>query len=186
MASNATIVKEMMDEFGKSSPEVQRRIQRVVDEVTIDILSNNEGRFRRLAKTATITVTSASKQYRLPHDFNTAKNYFNELDSDGEFVAERSIVSESMFYQRKGDADYTGSMWAMIETLQDHADGPGEYLILNALPDDTGYYKFPYYRKPVKNDTDIITNVRVVKSGVRAAFPNLSLMLRPNWSSTRR
>jgi hypothetical protein len=171
MASNAEITKELMAEFGQSSPLVAQRVERAVGEVTIDILSQNDCRFERLAKVSTISLLTTSKAYKIPGDFATIKGPMIQVDSSGDFIREIEVISQQEYYRRMADADYPGLWYAMIETKMDGASGPGDYLTLNDEPDATGTYKFFYYRKPQVTDTDLIINTRAVKEGVRAMFP---------------
>lgn len=166
MASKAKIVADLMGEVGKTAQAVRDRLDRFTGEVTIDILNQNDGRFRRLAKTYTITLNTSDVAYRLPADFKTPKQTFIQVDSDGDFLEERAIVSEAEFYRRKGDADYSGTGYGFIETRQ--SPTPGEYLVLDSTPTAVGYLKLFYYRRPTENDTEIIENEAAIKEGVRA------------------
>ena len=167
MADRSLIVTEIMEEIGKSSPQVRTEVDRIVGEVTLDILQQNDSRFRKLRKTYPLTVNTTDKEYKLPADFKTATKFFIQVDSAGEYVGQVEIVTESEFWRRKGDSQYGGNYYAKIEVLVSHASGAGEYLVFNALHEDTSYYEFPYYRKPTEHDTDIIENSTIIKEGVR-------------------
>lgn len=108
--------------------------------------------------------------YKIPGDFATIKGPIIEVDTDGAFVREVEVISQSEYYRRMADTEYTGNWYGMIETRMDGATGPGDYLILNALPTAVGTYKFFYYRKPQTTDTDLIINTRAIKEGVRSMF----------------
>ena len=84
MASPGLIVEEMMAEFGKSSAAVRRRVTLAVAEITIDILNQNESRFRKLEKESTVTLSIGDDAYRLPADLKTIRPMFIQLDTDGE------------------------------------------------------------------------------------------------------
>lgn len=174
MASRAAITAQILTEFGKSSPQVRQRIEQVVGDVTIDILSQFQSQFARLSEKETITLDVTTTAYKLPHDFASPKSSFRQVDSDGDFVGKLEIVTEGEFYDRKDNADYGGLKYAYIEHRANGADGPGDYLVLSGLPTTVGYFLFPYYRKPTENDTDIITNVSAIKNGVRAEFPEFT------------
>ncbi len=170
MASRDSIVQQMMDEFGKTSQVVRAKVERVVGEITIDILSNNFGKFRKLREVKDFDIRTTKRSYKLPGNFNSDSNQFYEVDSDGEVLREIEIVTEQRFFERKTDANYTGSIYAYIETKKSGTEGPGEFLTLNGLPSATGTFRMPYYRKPTVNDTDVITNERTLKEGIRSAF----------------
>lgn len=169
MASPGLIVEEMMAEFGKSSGAVRRRVTLAVAEITIDILNQNESRFRKLEKESTITLVIGTDAYRLPADLRTIRPIFIQLDTDGNFAAEWEIVSTPEFYRRKGDTEYRGQNYAHIETRQ--SPTPGEYLVFDTAPTAAGSCKTFYYRRPLGGDTDIIENVAAIKEGVRTRFP---------------
>ncbi len=170
MASLAQIVSEMLEEFGTTGIEISNRLTKVVGEITIDILLQNGGRFNRLEKTTTITFDTSTTAYILPVDFNTIKGHAVMVDSDGDFIKEVEVVSESEFYRRKGDTGYSGTGYFYIED-RDSGVSPGQYIVLNVAADAVSYLKVFYYRVPTENDTDIIKNTRIVKEGVRGSFP---------------
>jgi hypothetical protein len=169
MSSPGLIVEEMMAEFGKSSAAVRQRVGQAVAEVTIDILNQNESRFRRLEKEDTITLVVGTDAYRLPPDLRTLRPIFIQLDTDGDFAAEWEIVSTPEFYRRKGDAEYGGQNYAHVETRQ--SPTPGEYLVFDTASTAAGSCKIFYYRRPLAGDTDIIENTSAIKEGVRSKFP---------------
>jgi hypothetical protein len=169
MASNSQLTQEIMDDIEKSSVQVRKKVQRLVGDITVDILSQNESRFTRLGKNYTLTYTSSDTAQRVPSDFASARPVSLIVNSDDEFVAEIEVVTENAFFQRKGDVNYTGSIYAYIENRTGD-QGPGEYLVLNASPSATLYIKFMYYREPLRTDTDIITNTMAVKEGVKGSL----------------
>lgn len=169
MASNSQLTQEIMDDIGKSSMQVRRNVQRLVGDITVDILSQNESRFTRLGKNETLTYTTDDIAKKVPGEFASARPVSLIIDSDEEFVAEIEVVTENTFFQRKGDVNYTGSVYAYIENRTGD-QGPGEYLVLNASPSATLYIKFMYYREPLRTDTDIITNTMAVKEGVKGSL----------------
>lgn len=169
MAARSHIVEEMLTEFGVMSDAVRQRIDSAIGDITIDILCQNNSRFRKLSKTDTITIGTTTNAYKLPVDFKTAKKQCMFVDSDGDFIKKLEIVTEAEFYNRKSNPDYTGNWYAYTETRQ--IDSPGEYLVLNATPIETGYIKVFYYRHPNANDTDLIDNPSLIKAGVRTMFP---------------
>ena len=169
MASFGQIVEEMMVEFGKKSSAVRHRVSQAVGEITIDILNQNESRFRKLERESTITLVIGTDAYRLPADLRTIRPIFIQLDTDGDFAAEWEIVSTPEFYRRKGDAEYKGQNYAHIETRQSPI--PGEYLVFDTASTTSGTCKTFYYRRPERTDTDIIENTAAIKEGVRTRFP---------------
>lgn len=169
--SPAAVVQMIMEEFGKKDADLQKRVAIAVGDVTIDLLSQNESRFRKLQKTYTITISAGTKAYILPSDFKTAQKKFIQVDSSGDFVAELEIVTERDILLRQSEDTEVSAKSAFIEYRADGTDGPGQYLVLGAEPTATGYYKFYYYRVPTAADTDIIDNVTILKTGVKARFP---------------
>ena len=170
MASRAQYVQELLDEFGVDTLAVRQELERVVGELTVDVLSQNDCRFTRLSKTESITLAASVKSVRLPFDFATAKKTFHQVDSGGDFVAERDIVSEREFFRRKGDSEYTGSTYAYIVTNPSDQTTPGDYLVFDTSSTSARYFRFPYYRRPTEDDSDIIRNLKVIKEGARAHF----------------
>lgn len=173
MSTNAEMTEIMMDDIGKSSLQVRKRVTAAVGETTVDLLSQNDGRFRRLAKFTTITLNTTDTVYKLPSDFHTVKNIV-EQNADGDFLRKIEIVSDTEFHGRAGNTDYGGQYYCYIEYRRTGASGPGEYLILSEVRTATAYYKFSYYRVPTANDTDIIPNDSVLKEGVRSKLGNLA------------
>ena len=169
--SPAAVVQMIMEEFGKKDADLQKRVAIAVGDVTIDLLSQNDSRFRKLQKTYTITISAGTKSYILPSDFKTAQKKFIQVDSSGDFVAELEIVTERDILIRQAEDTEVSTRSAFIEYRADGDDGPGQYLVLGAEPESTGYYKFYYYRVPTAADTDIIDNVTILKTGVKAKFP---------------
>lgn len=159
---------EMMDEFKSSATDVRARIERAAREVVLDILLQNDSRFRRLEKKTTLTFVANDDAEKLPADFRTMKRPFIEVDSAGKHIAEIDIVTDSEFWRRKGDENYVGVPYAMVETRQTPV--AAEYLVLSALPAETRYFAFGYYRKPTGDDADMVENEGLVKNGIRSRF----------------
>ena len=171
MSSKALLTAQLMNEFGKTSPEVRSRVESAISEIVVDLLNQNQSRFRKLNKTEDLTLTTSIKIIKLPFDYKTVDDPFIQVDSSGDFLNEVEVVSEREFYSRKGDSAYGGTNYAHIKYMSDGASGAGEYLIFDDEPTATKYYKFFYYRFPDENDTDFIENDSIVKDGVRAKFP---------------
>lgn len=171
MASRAFIVDGLLRETGKTSPAVRADIDRKVGEITLELLSQNDGRFKGLEKTQVISVVADTQQYKLNADFFTAKKSFHEVDSDGNFVAKLSIVSKSELFNRKTEDAYAGIKLGYIEFLTSGPSGRGYYMHLGADPTDTATYHFDYYREPTTADTDIIRKIVILQHGVRASLP---------------
>lgn len=167
------VVAAMLSEFGKSGVKTAEKISMWVGDITIDLLSRNDGRFSGLHKTKDITIVTTDDHYKLPTDYNTADKNFYEFDSTGAFIRKLAIISKADWLDRKSQAKYAASRVAYIEKLQSYTNaagaklGRGYYLILGAKPDTTGFYSFPYYRRPIEDDTDLIRNHEIVKVGVR-------------------
>lgn len=171
MASISRIVQDMMLEAGKSSADVRRLIEAKAGEVAVSLLSQNDGRFRHLEKTQTISVLEDVRTYKLNGDFNTARETFVEVNSDGEYVAECACVSKNEVYKRLQEGAYAGGRIGYIKEDKTGSSGPGKYLVLAGDPAEDTTYEFDYYRKPTEADIDAITNEEIVKNGIRAGMP---------------
>jgi len=171
MSSKATIVQRLMDEFGKDSQAARQQIEQAVGEITVDLLSQNQGRFLGLEKTLSITINNTDTEYRLPADFNTAKKTFYEVNSDGDYIAECMCLSKSEVQNRMSEGAYSGYRLAYIRRNILGASGRGDYLVIADAPDETKYFEFDYYREPTENDTDVIRNDHIVMTGARGLLP---------------
>lgn len=169
MATSAHIVQSLMDEFGKTSSAARGQIEAWVGGITVDLLSQNDGRFSKLKKSQSITIAVDTREYKINSDYNTAHKNFYQVDSDGDFTRRLTVVSEAEILERKQQDKYAGIKMAYVEYQTDGDDGPGYYLVLGEDPDAAGYYKFQYYRKPTERDTDLILNPEIVKMGVRGS-----------------
>ena len=174
MASLSKVTNDIMQEIGKTSSTLRIKIEGYVGDVTVDLLSQNQGRFTRLEKSLDISFAVGVKYYKLPANFNTIKDTFFQVDSTGEFIAKCRVRTKSEIYRNIEDSEYSGVKAAYIQELnRDHGpDGAGLYLILASEPTEIVYYNIEYYRFPLTTDTDIIKNVKLVKNGVRAELPD--------------
>lgn len=170
MATRAQIVQELLTEFDKNTPAAATKIDLKVGDITLELLNLNGGRFKDLERSTTLTLVSGTTEYLLPDDFNTAKKTHSEVDSEGKFIAECTVVSKAAVHRRIAEGQYRGYRIGYIAELAT-ADIPGKYLILGADPEETTYWEFDYYRTPTKEDTDIIRNIDILKDGVRAGLP---------------
>lgn len=168
MASNAQLTAELMDEFDSVDPQVRQKVENHVGGATVDILLQNDSRFRRLKKYSTITLTETYDNYRLPSDFRSIAGRAIMVDANGLLIKRFEVVSSNLFFDRKTDPQYGGDDYAYIENRPDGRSGPGDYLVLNEAPDDTAYLKVFYYRKPTEQDTDIIEHTEAIKEYVRS------------------
>lgn len=168
MASRPVIVADMLREFGKDTPAAMAKIDQIVGDVTIDLLSQNEGRFKKLSRSATLTFVTDQIETILPADFNSIKQTFAEVDSEGKFIAECHVLAKAAVFRRLAEGRYAGYRLAHIEEQTDDVNGPGYYLVVADAPSETKYFSLDYYRKPTGNDTDIITNVDAIKNGIRS------------------
>lgn len=180
MASNAAIVEELMRECGKTSDAVRNRISQKVGEVVTEILQQNEGRFKGLFKSETITVTATERYYRLPSDFHSPSDTFHEVDSDGDFVSRVTLSTKSEIFGRKEEGITAGEKMAYVEFLESHGTtGRGWYLVLADAPTESKSYVFDYYREATANDADIIRKSVAIKHGTRGQMPDLF----PGWQA---
>jgi hypothetical protein len=176
MASNKTeIALDVMKEVGKDSPELLTRIESIIGELTVDLLSQDEGRHAGLRKRQDITISTTTAQYKLNSNFASPISPFIEVNSSGTFVREIDIVTDEEFYHRQANSDvYPAERYGRIEKLETGLEGRGFYLILGKIPDAVGYYKLFYYRDPTENDTELIRNSAILKSGARAKLKDVN------------
>lgn len=175
MASKSVLVDELMTELGKKSSLVRKKIDQIVGEVTLDLLSQNNGQFSALEREQAITTNTSDLAYKLNTDFNAVKPPAYLTDVNGKFSTEFAIVSLSEFMIRQGDTSrYPGASYARIEYLTDQDNGPGDYLILGTEPDSIQYVRLPYYRKPKETDTHLIRNETIVKIGAKSKLPEFN------------
>lgn len=172
MASPAKIVSDLMNEAGKMAPEIQIKMESIVGEVTVDLLSQNGSRFAGLEKSKTLTITTSATSFILPADFRTAQPSLIEQTSDEAFVRELDVFSEREYYRRRADAGFRQDRVCYLE-LKVVSGSKRWYLTIGASPSSTKYYKFFYWREAQANDTDLIPNETMVKHGVRSNFPEL-------------
>lgn len=180
MANKSAVVEDLMTELGKSSVLARDKITQAVGEITLDLLSQNHGRFTALEKKQTITINTTDTAYKINDDFNTVKPPAIQVNSSGAYIRHTDIVSISEYYERQADtAAYPGEYYARIEYLTNQSDGPGDYLIFGAAPDATGYMEMFYYREPRGNDTGFIKNEFILKTGCRSRLSEFN----PNWET---
>jgi hypothetical protein len=172
MASTAQIVEDILVEIGKRGTAVRRKVETAVNDTVVDMLQQNDGRFRGLAKTQTINVLADTVEYKLNADFNTAKDTFAEYDSDDEFVARVFVLTKSEIHNRLAEGAPVHRLMSYIEFYESHTNGRGNYLILSQDPTTTHIYKFDYYREPTPEDTDIIRKTAILKHGIRGRLPD--------------
>lgn len=175
MASRAKTVNDLMVDFGKTSPDARAKIDKKVGEITVDLLSQNEGRFKALEKTVSISILTSTREYRLPADFNTAKRTFFEVDDDGNFIAECSVLTKSEIHRRYNDGRYAGYRLCFIKHITDNTAGPGLYLVLAADAPGAKTWEFDYYREPAETDAEVIRNTKILKQGVKADLIEFNL-----------
>lgn len=174
MATRAVVVEELLRESGKTTEAVRRRIDDKVAAITVEILQQNEGKFKGLLKSFEFTTEVGERFYRLPPDFYSASDTFHEVDpTTREFVGRLTITTKAEIFDRKAEDVYAGDRMAFVEFLEDHADGRGWYLVLADDPEDARDYVLDYYRAATSSDTDIIRKVEILKRGVRGELPDL-------------
>lgn len=167
MASKAVVVDDLARELDVTTPTALDEIEQTVGDITLDLLSQNDGQFKGLQVYTDIVVTVGNTAYLLPADFNTALETFYEMNSDGEYVGEVDVISKEEMFRRKSDNAYAGRKLSYIEFRYNGSSGRGWYLVLGAEPSETATYRFDYYRQATSDDTDIIRNVEILKTGCR-------------------
>lgn len=174
MPSKAAIASEIMVEFGKSDSQTAARVEQKVGDITIDLLSQNQGRFKGLEKTQSISIESGTSEYKLNTDFNSAKEQFYEVNSSGIVVAECTLTTSREINRRIVEGETVTHRMCFIKYYDSHDSGKGVYLVLAEEPTESATYEFEYYRKPTVEDTDIIRNTEIIKLGTRAGFPEFN------------
>lgn len=168
MATASVIALDRATDYGKASPANLAKIAKWAGEITVDLLSHNQGRFKCLSRSTVFTFAAGEKSKRLPAEFNSIMRTGAQVDAaeGGEFVAKMEFVPKANYYRRIAEGRYSGFRIGYIEELPSGSDGPGLYLILGEAPTETIYVDFPYYRRPTADDTDLITNVAAINAGV--------------------
>lgn len=172
MASQAYIVQRILDRLGKRSMEVERRVETEIESITVDLLSQNEGRFTALENEQSFTFAADDLKKILPANFNTAGE-LTEVDSDGLYVAECTLTTRKQVRRDLSTSGaYVGYRKAYIDELPaSSSQSAGNYLILAAAPNETKYLLLQYFRKPTGNDTDKIRNWTLIELGVLGRMP---------------
>lgn len=176
MASKAQLVDGIMLDIGKSSSKIRQMVEQHVGDVTLELLSRQAGRFKCLEETETITLNTSYDHYKLPSIYGTASKTFVQVDENDDYVRTLTIESQAAVYERMRKGEYAGVWIGWIKHLDTGPTargytGRGWYLRLPTEPDDTGFYKFFYYRTPTKEDTDLIRNESIVKRGALGRLP---------------
>lgn len=172
MASAVEIVDELMTEFGKTTSKVRQELEQYVGDITVDLLSQHQGRFPELQQNIIITLEADEASYRLPADYGTISKTVFEVDSDGNPSSTKiSVETEQTAMERRYAKEYAGARIAWVSFLKGGRSGRGWYFILATAPETAGaLYKIFYYRKATTADTDLIRNEEIVKTGVRARY----------------
>ena len=167
MADMQEIVDSLAAEFGKTGSQAKGKIEAWASEIVVDLLSQDEGRFKLLEETETISIDTVNKEYLLPADFNTAKETFVEVDSEGNYVANCSCVAKSRVQRAIETSKYTGHRLTYIKKRASVGSTPGYYLVLTAKSTEVRIFEFDYYRQATPNDIGVIRKDSIIKNGVR-------------------
>lgn len=173
MASRALITDSLVAESGKVAPNVRKRIEEKVGEITVELLQQSEGRFKGLLREQAFTTVIDVVEYILNSDFNTAQGTYHEVDSNGVFKRQLTIVSKSEMFHRRTEKAYASVRLSYIDFLEAGVSGRGYYLVLGDKPTEAAFFRIPYFREATENDTDVIRKVAIVKRGVRGSLPSL-------------
>lgn len=176
MATKFEIVEELMQDIGKSGAKVRQVLEQHVGDITVELLSLQEGRFKGLKESTTITINTSYDHYKLPSDYGTASKTFVQVDASDDFVRRLVIESEEAVYERMEHDEYAGIHVAWVDYLESGTAARGFttrgwYLRLPTEPTETGYYKFFYYREATEEDTDLIRKSSIIKKGVMGRIP---------------
>lgn len=174
MGSTQDIVDELMTESGKGSQAVRRRIETKVGEITIDLLSQHEGRFQGLMKTLSLTLTTSdNRRLKLPVGFNRIQS-LDRVNSDGVFIGSTTVAGKDEIRQMIEDGRTMSLLSAYIENVDSGSAAEiGWWLVFSGDPSETIYFELDYYRKPKPTDTHLIRNELIVKLGVRGYLHDL-------------
>lgn len=167
MADILEIVDSLAAEFGKTGSQAKAKIEAWAGEVAVDLLSQDEGRFKLLEETEVISINTTDKEYMLPVDFNTAKETFIEVDDDGDYRADCAVVAKSRIHRAIAEGKYTGFRLTYIKKKEAIGSTPGYYLVLTSAATQATTFEFDYYRNATPNDIHIIRNASIIKNGVR-------------------
>jgi len=173
MASVSYLADILMQECGKTAPDVRLRIEQKIGEVTLEILQESEGRFKKLDRKVNISIVAGTKRYLLPSDYFTVKREFIEVNSDGDFLRRVYVVSEMEVYTRMEGESNLSVSYCWIEFDESGAGGRGYYLNLAVEPTEASIYRFSYYRQPTESDAEVIDSFTLIKRGVRGNLPDL-------------
>jgi len=167
MADTAQLLSELAREFGRTDQLAKTQIEAWIGEIVVDLLSQDEGRFKALEKTETISINTTDTEYLLPADFNTARKTFAEVDSEGNWVGDCVVVAKKRLHRHLKQGKYTGHRLTYIKQKAAVGGTPGFYLVLAAASATVTIFDFDYYRIPTANDAGLIRNPRIIKMGVR-------------------
>lgn len=171
MAAIAAIVQEMLDECGKSSSDVRRRIENKANEVVLELLNLHQGQHERLKELSSLTFASGEDSVRVDSRFNTAAQLW-ETDLDGKFSAKCTIDTKAGVFRQIVDAAYHKYRLAYLDELTVSGQR-ALYLVLAEAVTSTIYMMFEWYRQPTVHDAGIIKSDAIIKQGIRAGMPKL-------------
>jgi hypothetical protein len=163
-------VMELAQEFDVTDPGVISEIQSHVQDVTVQILSQNDGRFSVLESDEVLTITANTEDFLLPPEFNTAQDNNYIVDANSAYIADFNLVTKKEHFRRLREGTYETSRHGFI--IAKDSPTPGLYLRLGTVWTEDGYIQLFYYRKATGWDTDLIKEPSLVKDGVRERMPN--------------
>lgn len=167
MADTAQLVNELAREFGRADQKAKTQIESWIGEIVVDLLGQDEGRFKSLEKTETIVINTTDTEYILPADFNTAKKTFSEVDDDGNWIGDCAVVAKKRIHRQLKTGKYAGYRLGYIKQAATVGGTPGYYFVIQAPPTVAAIFDFDYYRMATALDADLIRNPRIIKMGVR-------------------
>lgn len=175
MPSKAQAVNKLLIDAGRSDPDTRQRIERAVGEITLEMLSESDGRFSELERTTEIAVDTTTVDYKLPADFFASKDEHEIQDADGEFVGVFTIYPKDEILRRKRDGERLNARVCHIEFSESGYNGKGRgwYLRLGDESEAAYTYVLTYYREPTENDVSIIKDEAMLYAGVRGSLPRI-------------
>lgn len=175
MASKSFILDSLLNECGKDSPQVREQMSEKIGEITLELLSRNDGKFFGLKKVTTLSITAdETTQFKLPADYHTISIDSCEVNvTTGAYIQDIHVLEKSDIRQRIRDRAHYDCHYGYIEKLEAGPTGRGYYLTLAVASTKVRSFEIEYFRRPTENDTDVISEYTLIERGVRAQYPSL-------------
>lgn len=174
MASKSFILDSLLNECGKDSPQVREQMSQKIGEITLELLSQNRGKFFGLKKVTTLSITADTTQFKLPADYHTISIDSCEVNvTTGAYIQDVHVLEKSDIRERIRESAHYDCHYGYIEKLEAGPEGRGFYLTLAVASTQVRSFEIEYFRRPTENDTDVIVEYTLIQRGVRAQYPSL-------------